>query len=216
MLEQKAQQIRQRIIERKFGLLASSLSCVEILTTIYYGYNKPFKCILSKGHAVATLYAILEDKGVLEWTDDLPTHPTRGIPGIEVSTGSLGSGLGIACGMALVNKETIFVVMGDGELNEGSAWESIMFAASRILSNIICIIDYNGLSATGRTQMGCLETKFNAFDWDVSGCDGHNCRYLKQTIDYVGFKPKVIIANTTKGKGIPSLEGKEDCHLRSI
>ena len=119
MLEQKAQQIRQRVIDRKFGLLASSLSCVEILTAIYYGYDKPFKCILSKGHAVATLYAILEDKGILKWTDDLPTHPTRGTPGIEVSTGSLGNGLGIACGMALVNKETIFVVMGDGELDEG-------------------------------------------------------------------------------------------------
>lgn len=221
--------------------IASALSCVDILVVLYFGIMRfdkiRDKFILSKGHAVSALYAILSkkcffseqvlDKYCINNTN-LPGHCTReSISGVEASTGSLGHGLSIGTGMALARnydklKEKIFVLLSDGECDEGSTWEAAMFASHHKLDNLIAIIDYNKLQAFGRTEevlnLEPFKDKWIAFGWSVKEVDGHDFKELIKVLKGVPFnknKPSAIIAHTVKGKGISFMENKLEWHYRS-
>ncbi len=229
--------------------IASSLSDVEILVALCYGgfldstadnqdNSERDHLIVSKAHGAVSLYPILADRGFFS-LDELQRigredallcpMPDCTIPGIEAINGSLGHGVGVACGMALGKrakglKSTVFVVCGDGELNSGAVWEAVMFAARHRLANVVLIVDNNRTSMLGRQKdilaLEPLEDKFAAFGWVVRTCDGHDLDALCEAIG--GLKcetrnaPKVLIANTVKGKGVPSLEDDPLCHVRSL
>lgn len=189
--------------------------------------------ILSKGHSVEPLWCILADKGFFpieelqtfsQYKTRLIGHPNNKVPGIEMNTGSLGHGLSVSCGLALGAKKQgldyrVFVLMGDGEQAEGSVWEAAMFAAHYKLDNIVAIIDRNNLQISGPTEevMGLnpLSKKWEAFGWDVIEVNGHNHFKLSDVFDEANTtinKPKMIIANTIKGKGISYVENKAVWH----
>jgi transketolase len=187
----------------------------------------------SKGHAVEALYAVLADRGFFPW-EALETvekygshfsgHPTRDVPGIEQNTGALGHGLSLSVGMALAMKKNgrskrIFTIMGDGELAEGSIWEASASAAHYKLDNLVAIIDRNTLQISGRTEnvmaMEPLEDKFRAFGYAVRLVDGNNISALIDLFDQLPFekgKPNLVLAHTTKGKGISFIEDKVPWH----
>lgn len=189
--------------------------------------------IHSKGHAVEALYAVLADKGFFPW-DELETvekygshfigHPTRDVPGIEQNTGALGHGLALAVGMALAAKKDgranrIFTIMGDGELAEGSIWEASTSAAFYKLDNLVAIIDRNSLQISGRTEdvmaMEPLQDKFKAFGYAVRQVDGNDVPALVDLFSQLPFesgKPNLVLAHTTKGKGISFIEDKVPWH----
>ena len=229
--------------------IASSLSCVELLTTLYYGGILAFKAddpvweqrdrlVASKGHGSVAMYPILSDlnffdKGELETlgssTSRLGVIPDGVVPGFETTNGALGHGPGVACGMALalrgkgVDKQ-VYVLVGDGEMNAGAVWEAVMFAGHHRLDNLTLLIDNNKKSMLGLQKeiMGLVpfETKFAAFQWHAVGVDGHDVTQLHQAL--TAFKnsrdgrPKVLIANTIKGKGVPELERDPICHVKSF
>ncbi len=191
--------------------------------------------IHSKGHSVEALYIVLADKGfipidVLEtmekYGSDLIGHPSRAVPGIEQNTGALGHGLAIAVGMALAGKMDrrtyrVFTLMGDGELTEGSVWEAGINAAHYKLDNLVAIVDKNGLQITGRTETVMntepLEEKFLSFGFAVRHADGHDLASLVDVFEKIPFetnKPNLVIAHTTKGKGISFIEDKANWHHR--
>jgi transketolase len=189
--------------------------------------------IHSKGHAVEALYAVLADKGFFPW-EDLGTvekygshfigHPTRSVPGIEQNTGALGHGLPLAVGMALAAKKDarsnrIFTIMGDGELTEGSIWEASISAAHYKLDNLIAIVDRNTLQITGRTEdvmsTEPLDQKFTAFGYAVRHVDGNDISALVDLFEQLPFetgKPNLVLAHTTKGKGVSFIEDKVPWH----
>lgn len=189
--------------------------------------------VQSKGHSVEALYTVLADKGFFP-PDDLATlnqygspfigHPTRKVPGIEQNTGALGHGLSVAVGMALAGKldgrdYRVYTLLGDGELTEGSSWEAGMTAAHYRLDNLIAIVDRNGLQITGPTErvvaLESLEDKFRAFGFAVRACDGNDIPDLIRTLEQVPFergKPNLIIAHTTKGKGVSFIENQIGWH----
>ena len=227
----------------KAAHLASSLSCVDILTVLYGSVLKldsaylkapdRDRFILSKGHAAAALYAALAFKGIIDPNDLLnygkegsllEEHPSPKLHGVETATGSLGHGLPIANGMALSSKITgtrfrVFVLMGDGECNEGSVWEAAMFATQNSLHNLTAIIDYNKWQATGRTNevlgKASLPEKWNSFGWDVQEVDGHDHHQLFDVLTKTDNTcPKMIIAHTLKGKGVSFMEDDNNWHYR--
>src|SRR4030042_3664359 len=186
--------------------------------------------ILSKGHGAAILYAVLAEKGFFS-KELLNTYYQNGsflaghanshnVPGVEVSTGSLGHGLPIGCGMALTGKREnkpyrVFVMMSDGELDEGSTWEAILFAPQHKLDNLVAIVDYNKIQSFGAVsevlELEPLADKWQAFRWTVREIDGHNFEQIESTMKSVPFepgKPSVIIAHTVKGKGISYMENQ--------
>jgi transketolase len=187
----------------------------------------------SKGHAVEALYAVLADKGFFDWKD-LETvgkymshyagHPTRDIPGIEQNTGGLGHGLSFAVGMAIAAKMDklnckVFTIMGDGELGEGSVWEASTSASHYKLDNLTAIIDRNTLQISGRTEdvmaLEPLATKLSAFGYSVREVDGNDIAALVGLFDQLPFekgKPNLVLAHTTKGKGISFIEDKAPWH----
>ena len=243
--------IRKKIIKMVFDSqtshVGSALSCVDILTILYFKVlsinpKDPFaenrdRFILSKGHAASCLYATLAQSGffpekvLTTYCLDggrLPGHSTKGcVPGVEVSAGSLGHGLAIGAGMAMAGKQDnkkyrIFVLMSDGECDEGSVWETAMFASHHKLDNLIGIIDYNKLQALGRTNevlnLEPLKEKWLAFGWQVQEIDGHNFTEIERALITVPFekaKPSLIIAHTVKGKGISFMENKLEWHYKS-
>lgn len=193
--------------------------------------------ILSKGHAAATWYAVLAERGYFppEILDTygkdggLHGHPERGcVPGVEVSTGSLGHGLPIGCGMAKALKLKdelfrVFVLLSDGECDEGSVWESALFASHHKLDNLIAIIDYNKWQAFGKTNevlnLEPLKEKWEAFGWSVREIDGHDFQQIwnaVESVPYVIGKPNLVIAHTLKGKGLPMIEDKLESHYQNI
>jgi transketolase len=224
--------------------IGSVLSIVDILAVLYgrvmkYRSSEPKwvdrdRFILSKGHAGAGVYATLAECGFFN-TAELDKHyqdgsifsghvSHKGIPGVELSTGSLGHGLPVASGMALAAKidkksHKIFVVMSDGELDEGSNWEAFIFAAHHELSNLTAIIDRNKLQSMRTTEetlsLEPLRDKLIAFGWNVIEVDGHNHNELFSAIDSDTKKPKVIIANTIKGKGVSFMENEIAWHYRT-
>ncbi|MBP2070952.1 transketolase [Thermoanaerobacterium butyriciformans] len=192
--------------------------------------------ILSKGHSVEAYYSVLADKGYFP-KEELKTyckfgtrligHPNNKIPGIEMNTGALGHGLSIAVGMALGAKMDnksfrVFTLMGDGELAEGSNWEAAMAASHYKLNNLIGIVDRNKLQISGNTEevmsLEPLEDKWKSFGWDVLTTDGNDIEKLIDTfnaaIASANDKPKLILAYTTKGKGVKFIENKANWHHR--
>ena len=224
--------------------IGSVLSIVDILAVLYgrvmqYRSNEPKwvnrdRFILSKGHAGAGVYAVLAECGFFNIAE-LDKHyqdgsifsghvSHKGVPGVELSTGSLGHGLPVASGMALAAKidkksHKIFVVMSDGELDEGSNWEAFMFAAHHGLNNLTAVIDRNKLQSMKTTEetlsLEPLRDKLIAFGWNVIEVDGHNHNELFSAIDSDTKKPKVIIANTIKGKGVSFMENEISWHYRT-
>jgi transketolase len=226
--------------------LGSSLSMADILAVLYSGVlnvspenvDSPDRdrFILSKGHACAALYAVLAERGFLpvEWLETfyqngskLAGHATTSVPGIEVSTGSLGHGLSIACGIALAAKRDghsyrIFTILSDGECDEGSVWEAALFAAHHGLDNLTVIIDYNKIQSLGNVrdvlQLEPFGAKWQAFGWSVAEIDGHDHQKLIETLLHArdeNPKPYCIIAHTLKGKGVPFMENQLLWHYRS-
>ncbi|MEW6556581.1 MAG: transketolase [Elusimicrobiota bacterium] len=228
--------------------LTSSLSCVEILVVLYYGkiinfnpsniyWEKRDRFIISKGHGGISFYPILADLGYFDMKElsrvcykdsFLGGIPDCIIPGFETTNGSLGHGLGVACGVALALKkkkrtEKVFVLLGDGELNEGSVWEAIMFAGEYKLDNLTAILDNNKICMLGFCKniinMEPLDEKFKVFRWDVTTVNGHDIEQLYNSLTVLksieSGKPKILIADTIKGKGIPRIENDPLCHIRS-
>ena len=252
LLVKTAGKIRRNIIEmlvpKESHHIGCSLSIVEILTSLYFkqmiiDLKKPNDSkrdifILSKGHAAAALYATLAERGFFEKkilaqydTEGglLPEHVTRVVPGIELSTGSLGHGLPVGVGFALAarndkKKNHVYVVVSDGELDEGSSWEAILFAGHHKLSNLTVIVDYNKLQGFGTTgevlDLEPLSAKLKAFGWNVYDVDGHDFSDLNNVFEKIknsqDCKPHFVIANTIKGKGIAHFEGKFESHYHSI
>lgn len=192
--------------------------------------------VLSKGHGAAILYACLAERGFfpLELLDDyscdgsiLLGHASHHVPGVEVSTGALGHGLPIAAGMALAAKtdaesHRVFVLLGDGELDEGSNWEAIMFAAAHRLDNLMAIVDCNELQALGMVRevldIEPLDEKFLAFGWDVLAIDGHDHAAIAEALagDWASRKrPAAVLARTVKGKGVSFMEGRLEWHYKA-
>lgn len=233
---EKRNELAKRIIEISFsageGHLASSLSVLDALILLYSIYDKDNDVIcLSKGHASLALYACLADRGMIsnEELDHfcqngslLYGHPSsKSNSQIYLSTGSLGHGLPVCCGSALGRKISgstghIFCVIGDGEANEGTTWESALFASNLKLGNITCLMD-NNKSSDRAIGLGNICEKFKSFGWatvDVS--DGNNCFQIYNAIQQPNNgKPKFINLNTTKGKGCYSIENKPEWHHRS-
>jgi transketolase len=227
--------------------VASSLSLAELLAVLYHSILRVApetlddpdrdRLILSKGHACAGLYAVLAECGFfpLDWLESfyhngarLPGHATaHGIPGIEVSSGALGHGLGIGCGQALVGKQDgrpfrVFALLSDGECDEGSIWEAALFAPQHRLDNLVAIIDYNKIQSLGsvREVLGLepFADKWRAFGWSTREIDGHDVAQLAETLRDVPFepgKPSCLVAHTVKGKGVSFMEDTVLWHYRS-
>ncbi len=238
--------ILKMVHNAKSGHIGGAFSGVEILNVLFHkslnipvewkespDFEKRDRFILSKGHASALLYSVLAQKGFFpeaelmtfrKYKSRLQGHPCcRELDGIEVSTGSLGQGLSVGCGMALglkldKNPAQVVVYLGDGELQEGSVWEAFMQISHRKLDNIIAIIDRNGLQIDGETEkvtsLNPLDKKLKAFGWEVAIIDGHNLNEIYQTVEKAksAKKPFAIIANTTKGKGVSFMENNAGWH----
>ena len=205
--------------------LAPSLSCVEILIAAFEVAKDDGKVILSKGHAGLALYAAMLEAGKMsqetfdEFESDggmLPGQPSKNeAVGIAYSSGSLGMLLSYACGRALVSDRRFFVIVGNGEVNEGSVWESAMFAGSRGLGNLVVIVDDNRMQADGNSEavLRCNAAGlFEASGWDVVECDGHSVPALVDALGRRGGKPLAVIARTVKGKGVSFMENAKEWH----
>lgn len=224
------------------GHTGGAMSCLDILTCLYYRVmnvdaarqNDPARdrFVLSKGHSVEGLFAILADKGFFPKEElrgfsavgsMLIGHPNNKVPGIEMCTGALGHGLPVGVGMALAAKRLktesrVFVVMGDGEQAEGSVWEAAMAGANYGLDNLFAIVDRNGLQISGSTEnvmaLDDLSAKWRAFGWDVTELDGNDLDALCAYFDapHAEGKPRCLIAHTVKGKGLPFAENRAEWH----
>ncbi|MCD4814225.1 transketolase [bacterium] len=228
------------------GHTGGSLSVTDILTTLFFSelkhdpqnpsWQERDRFILSKGHAAPALYAALARTGYFS-SDELLTirklnsslqgHPDMNkTPGVEMSTGSLGQGLSVACGMAVAARDKsgkpgyrVYAVLGDGELNEGQVWEAAASASHYKLDNLCAIVDNNGLQIDGRTQdvmnMDSISDKWKAFGWNVIEADGHDMQNLLAALSSARNetgRPTVIVAKTVKGKGITFMENKAGWH----
>ena len=243
-----ANNIRVSIIKSvssaKSGHPGGSLSIADIMTVLYFekmnidptnpNFEDRDRFVLSKGHAAPALYATLAERGyyskdelltLRKFGSKLQGHPDmKKVPGVDMSTGSLGQGLSAANGMALAakldNKDyKIYVVMGDGEIQEGQIWEAAMTASHYKLDNVIAFVDWNGLQIDGSNDdvmtVKPIDEKFKAFGWNVIVIDGHNYDEISDAIDKAkqkNGKPNVIIAKTVKGKGVSFMENNISWH----
>jgi len=246
--ETLATQIRAhvlRMIHRaRSSHVGTCLSIADLLAVLYGGIlrvnpSQPDwpdrdRFILSKGHGCAAVYAVLAEQGFFpkEWLDTyyldgshLAGHITHhGVPGVEASTGSLGHGLSIGCGIALAGKHDkqpyrVFVLLSDGECDEGSTWEAVLFAPHHRLDNIIAVVDYNKIQSLGMVKeilnLEPLAEKWRAFGWAVQEIDGHNLEQIESALLSIPFRqgqPSCIIAHTVKGKGVSFMENQVDWH----
>lgn len=248
-LEERARAVRRDIIymiqqSGSAGHYGGALSCTEILTCLFFhvmrhrptqpNWKDRDRFILSKGHAAPALYSVLAECGYFSGEQFatfkkmggyLQGHPDMNMtPGVEMSTGSLGMGLSVAVGMALAARldrrdSRVYVLLGDGELDEGSIWEAAMAAAHYRLGNITAVIDRNTLQISGTTEetmrLEPLRGKWEAFGWAVGEIDGHDIEQILAALDpaaQLSNKPSLIIAHTIKGKGIGWLENKKGSH----
>ncbi len=241
--------IRRDVIEMTHNSHAShvgsALSCADIIAVLYadvvnFDVNNPMwdnrdRVVLSKGHAGSALYACLAEVGFYK-KDLLKTYYTNGswfsghishknVPGVEFSTGSLGHGVCVATGIAMAGKLNggkfnVYAIVGDGECDEGSVWETALFANQYNLSNFTIIIDRNKMQSFGSTEdtiaTGDIGEKFTAFGWNVIDVDGHNHKELYEALikKFDNGKPKCIVAHTTKGKGVSFMENNVVWHYR--
>lgn len=234
-----SKEIRMTVLNLSFrskaSHLASCLSCVDIVGAIFANFYKgKNKFILSKGHAAMVLYSVLYHKNFIskkklnsycDIGSPFEEHPSPKIPHVDFPTGSLGHGLAAACGIGLgykINnfKSKIFVLMSDGECNEGTIWESLLFASAKKISNLVIFVDYNKWQATGRSnevlKLNSLKKKFQSFNWFVQEIDGHDHKKLYKSIIKTNnsSKPSIIIANTIKGKGVSFMEDDNNWHYK--
>ena len=232
------------ICKSKSGHPGGSLSAVEILTALYFDQmnidptnpkmEDRDRFVLSKGHAAPALYATLSERGYFDKEElnhlrqigsMLQGHPDmKKIPGVEMSTGSLGQGFSVACGMAMAAKLdnapwNVYALLGDGEVQEGIIWEAAMSAAHYKLDNMIAFLDYNGLQIDGDVEsvmnINPIEDKFKTFGWNVITIDGHDFDQIFAALDmakYTVDKPTMIIAKTIKGKGVSFMENQASWH----
>jgi transketolase len=230
--------------------VASSLSPIEILTALYYGgilahdagvplWEGRDRLVVSKGHGSICLYPILADRGYFDLKEldgicregsFLGCIPDTIIPGYETINGSLGHGIGVACGMALAlrhkgSSSHVFVLAGDGEFCEGSMWEGVMFAARHRLDNLTVIIDNNKICMLDRCEkiinVEPFEARLEAFGWQTTRIDGHDMGAILSTVSAMknrggSGRPAAIIADTVKGRGVPELERDSLCHIRTL
>ena len=244
----RCKQYRRRILDMSQNVSAlhigGAFSCTEIVDAIYNefmrpgagGGKSPDTFLMSKGHGCMIQYVILEDLGILSKADldayctphgRLGTHPDYGNPGIEASTGALGHGLSYGVGMALAARirkrdSRVIVVMGDGEINEGSVWEAALCAGKHRLSNLTAVIDYNKLQSAGPTReiqdLEPLADKWRAFNFAVTEVDGHDVAALRAVFSRLPLaenRPGAIICHTVKGKGVAFAEGDASWHHKS-
>lgn len=244
-----AAQYRARVVAMshaaKAAHLASALSCLDILTVLYESvlnidpalpkWDDRDRFILSKGHAAAALYAVLAHKGFFPESDldhygkagsMLEEHPSPKVPGVEAATGSLGHGLPVGSGMALAARirqrdYRTFVLMSDGECNEGSVWEACLFAAANKLGNLCAFVDFNKWQATGRSRevlaLDPLVDKFCSFGWNVHEIDGHDHAQILGAVAHVSpaqQQPTMVVAHTVKGRGVSFMEDDNNWHYR--
>lgn len=224
----------QIIFKAKASHMGSAFSIVDILSVLFSSFIKKNIFILSKGHACSALYVTLylkkyfTKKKLFSFGKNkslLMTHASHKVSGVEFSTGSLGHGLSFAVGKALAYKikkklKKVYVLLSDGELNEGSVWEALLFASHHKLDNLIIIIDYNKIQGLGFLKdilnMEPLEKKFESFGCNVKRIDGHNHNHLKLALTRINKKkPLIILADTIKGKGIKELENSVASHYKS-
>ena len=247
-LKAKAYALRQDVVNMimsgKGGHIGGDMSIMETLVTLYFNemnispenQNDPSrdKFVMSKGHCVEALYAVLAAKGffpieeVIEKFSKFGSpfigHPNNKLPGIEMNSGSLGHGLPVAVGMAIAEKMNksdarVYVVMGDGELAEGSVWEGAMSATHYNLDKLCAVVDRNRLQISGCTEdvmhQDSTEKRFESFGWNVLSVNGNDVDALKEafeTAKTVKGKPTLVVANTTKGLGSPVMENKASWH----
>ena len=250
-LRRLAYQIRKHVLvmtnRAKSSHIGSNYSMVELLVVLYNGilridpsrpeWPERDRFILSKGHACAAFYAVLAERGFfpLDWLDTfyqngsrLAGHATHTyVPGVEVSTGSLGHGLSLATGMALVAKQDgekhrVFALLSDGECDEGSTWEAALFASHHGLDNLIAIVDYNKIQAMDAVKevlnLEPFAAKWRSFGWAVREIDGHNLEEVETSLSQVPYepaRPSCVIAHTVKGKGVSFMENDVLWHYRS-
>jgi transketolase len=249
-LKNLATRIRAQVLKMthraKSSHVGSSLSIADLLAVLYGNilninpkepnWAERDRLILSKGHACAGLYAVLAEVGYFPH-ENLETYYQNGsylaghithtaVPGVEVSTGSLGHGLSIACGMALAGKQDgkthrVFTILSDGECDEGSIWEAVLFAPHHHLDNLVAIVDYNKIQSIGRVEevldLEPFSDKWKAFGWAVSEIDGHNFEEIQKTLGQIPFKsgrPSCVIAHTIKGKGVSFMQDKLAWHYQ--
>jgi len=247
-----AKKVRKEILlmtaEARGGHYMSSLSCVDILVALYFSAlrHNPAepeapdrdRMVLSKGHAAPALYAVLAECGYFSrqelmslrrYDSRLQGHPVyHRLPGLDASSGSLGQGISTAVGIALAGKldrkdYRVFVLLGDGECQEGQVWEAAMSAAHYHLDNLIVLIDKNDLQISGATDvvmsLGELSAKWRSFGWEVFEADGHDISDLIETLERTRatlHRPKVIIASTVKGSGVPFIENNLNYHTAPL
>ena len=238
------QDVVEMIMAGKAGHIGGDMSVMETLVSIYFhamnispeNQNDPARdmFVMSKGHCVEALYAVLAEKGFFpietvikeysQFGSKFIGHPNNKLPGIEMNSGSLGHGLPVAIGMALAQKMNktdarTYVVMGDGELAEGSVWEGAMSATQYKLDNLCAVVDRNRLQISGTTEevmhQDYVEERFKAFGWNVISVDGNDIDAMNAAFDEaktVKSRPTLIVANTTKGKGSSVMENKASWH----
>jgi transketolase len=248
-LRAKAHQLRRDILieitAAGSGHPGGSLSAIDALTALYYrvmdhdpadpAWPERDRFLLSKGHACPALYAVLADCGYFprEWLgtlrkldSHLEGHPSRrDVPGVEMSAGPLGQGLAVGNGMALAGRlddrdYRVFVMLGDGECQEGEVWEAAMAAAHYKLERVVAILDYNGLQIDGPNDcvmcLGDMAAKWMSFGWDVTEVDGHDMEVLVEALSRAGHSeyglPTMVIAHTVKGKGVSFMENEVEWH----
>jgi len=243
--QELAKRIRIHVLEMankaRTSHVGSCLSCADILAVLYgevmlYKADEPDwegrdRFILSKGHAGSALYATLSECGFFP-VEELDTHCQSGslllghvshkVPGVEASTGSLGHGLSVGCGVAMATKSRVFVLLSDGDLNEGSTWEAIMFAGQRKLHNLTAIVDWNRMQAMGKSRgivsMKSVSKKVAEFGWRAKDINGHDHHLLRSALlDNPKWdkRPSFVVAHTVKGKGVSWIEDKVEWHYRS-
>lgn len=232
---------------KQTGHVGGSLSVCEILTVLYFKtmqvnpadptWAARDRLVLSKGHAAPMLYRVLAEKGYFpveemdtlrDFETRLQGHPCTETPGVDMSSGPLGIGLSAGLGMALAMRmdacdARVYVVLGDGELNEGTIWEACMAANKYKADNLCAILDWNGVQLDGTTDqimpMGDIPAKFASFGWNTIECDGHDVAQLHDALEQakaVQGKPTIILARTIKGKGVSFMEGKNTWHGKAI
>jgi transketolase len=250
-LKEKARIIRKHIINMIFqagsGHPGGSLSCVDILTVLYFSqmnhdpsnpqWDERDRFVLSKGHAAPALYATLAESGYFpikelaslrKFGSRLQGHPDTKIPGVDVSSGSLGQGLSISCGMAIAakmdnKKFRVYTILGDGECDEGQVWEAALFSSHYKLDNLTVLLDRNGLQIDGPTEkilrLEPISGKWREFGWNVIEIDGNKIEDIIEALDLsknTRGRPTVIIAHTLKGKGVSFMEWINAFHGKSL
>ena len=248
--EQLAAAIRAHALRMVHGVnsshIGTCLSMADLLAVLYGSIlriepSRPDaadrdRLIVSKGHGAAILYAVLAESGFFDIEElasycrhgsRLTGHVNHGVPGVELSTGSLGHGLSVGCGMALAGKREglpyrVFVLLSDGELDEGSNWEPILLAPHLRLDNLVAIVDYNKIQSFGTVAevlpLEPLAPKWTSCHWAVREIDGHDCRQIEDALAALPFetgKPSVLIAHTVKGKGVSFMENRLAWHYKS-